>query len=389
MQLREVQDVPKLKRAFLQLPVRLYRDNPYWVRPLDKDIEKVFDRKQNKFFRHGECVRWVLEDDAGQCIGRVAAFVDRKTAHTHDQPTGGMGFFECVDNPAAATTLFDACRTWLEARDMEAMDGPINFGDRNQWWGLLIDGYDEPPNYGMFYHLPYYRALFEAYGFREYYQQFTFARKVMAPLPESVRMKAERIRRDADYTFAHLEKKRLDDYAEQFRTVYNQAWVKHQGVGSMKPAQARALMNQMKPVLDEDIIWFAYYKGEPVGFFIMLPELNQIFRHVNGRLDWLGKLKFVYHRWRGTCTKMFGVVFGIVPAHQGKGLEGAIVQAAGDHVQYEGFRYEDFEMNWIGDFNPKMIHLVKQVGGEANKVHATYRKLFDETRPFRRHALMD
>lgn len=389
MQLLEVDNHADRRRAFLQLPVRLYQDQPHWVQPLDQDIEKVFDPAQNKFFRHGACVRWILRDDSGRTLGRVAAFIDRKTARNHDQPTGGMGFFECVDSQPAANVLFDACRTWLAGHGMEAMDGPINFGDRNQWWGLLVDGYDQDPNYGMFYHLPYYRALFETYGFQEYYRQFTFARRVMEPLPPQVSQKAARIRRDPDYTFQHLTKKRLDAFAEQFRTVYNQAWVKHQGVGEMKTAQARALMNQMKPVLDEDIIWFAYYRNEPVGFFIMLPELNQIFRHVHGRLNWLGKLKFVYHRWRGTCTKMFGVVFGIVPAHQGKGLEGAIIQAAGDHVQHEGFRYRDFEMNWIGDFNPKMIHLVGQVGGKVNKVHATYRKLFDPTRPFRRAPVMD
>jgi hypothetical protein len=147
-------------------------------------------------------------------------------------------------------------------------------------------------------------------------------------------------------------------------------------------------MKQMKPVLDEEIVWFAYYNNEPVGFFIMLPELNQLFKHLNGKFNLFAKLKFLYYKWRGVCKKMFGVVFGIVPEHQGKGLEGAIVIAAAKVVQPKK-KYTDFEMNWIGDFNPKMMHLSESVGGKILKTHVTYRKLFDETREFKRMPVIE
>ena len=124
MQIIEVSD-KKTRRAFLELPVELYKDDKNWIRPLDKDIEKVFDPKENKYFQHGECTRWILVNDRQETIGRVAAFIDRKTAHTFDQPTGGMGFFECINDQAAAFKLFDTCKTWLEAKQMEAMDGLI------------------------------------------------------------------------------------------------------------------------------------------------------------------------------------------------------------------------------------------------------------------------
>ncbi|SDK81285.1 hypothetical protein SAMN05421823_103624 [Catalinimonas alkaloidigena] len=389
MQLLEVNDNPQYKKEFIQFPVRLYKNEKLWIRPMDHEIEEVFDPKKNKSFRQGECIRWILQNNAGETIGRVAAFFNKKTARSYEQPTGGLGFFDCIDDEAAAFQLFDACKAWLQERGMEAMDGPINFGDRDRWWGVLIDGFDKEPNYGMFYHFPYYQRLFEAYGFQIYYKQFTYARKVLDPLSEQVNAKAERVARDPNYTFRHIEKKKLDAYAEEFRTIYNKAWTRHQGVAAMSSAQAKGLMQKMKPILDEDIIWFSYYKGEPVGFFIILPELNQIFKHLNGKLDWWGKLQFVYHKWRGTCKKMFGVVFGIVPEHQGKGLEGAMVVATGKHVQHEGFRYQDFEMNWIGDFNPKMVHVAEQMGGRLAKVHATYRKLFDETKPFTRAKVIE
>src|SRR5699024_7027135 len=142
MEIIEVKD-KRTQKEFLQLPVRLYKNDKNWIRPLDKDIEKVFDPEENKFFQHGECTRWILMKN-GEVIGRVAAFIDRKTAFTFEQPTGGMGFFECIDDQEAAFKLFDTCKTWLEERDMEAMDGPINFGDRLNWWGLLVNGFYEP-----------------------------------------------------------------------------------------------------------------------------------------------------------------------------------------------------------------------------------------------------
>jgi len=387
MQLIEVTTASH-RREFLELPARLYANEPNWIRPLDQDIEKVFDPQRNPYFTHGECIRWLLQDARGQVIGRVAAFVDQDAAYTEAQPTGGMGFFECINDQQAAFLLFDTCRQWLVARGMEAMDGPINFGERDQWWGLLVDGF-LPPNYGMFYHLPYYQELFEAYGFREYFKQYTYYRTVAAPLHPVVFARAERIRANPDYTFDHIHRKDLEKYTEDFRVIYNKAWGKIKGTKpDMTREQSRSLLKQLKPIIDEKLIWFAYYKGEPVAFFVMLPEMNQIFRHLNGKLDLIGKLRFLYHKWKGTCRKMFGVVFGVVPEHQGKAVEAAIVMPPRDLIQDHYHRYDDLEMNWIGDFNPPMMKVVELMGGKIIKTHVTYRKLFDETKPFERHPIL-
>jgi hypothetical protein len=373
MKIIEVND-EKTKKEFLLFPVRLYKNEKNWIRPLDKDIESVFDPKQNKLFRQGEAIRFLLLNENNETIGRVAAFIDKKLSKSHDQPTGGMGFFECIDSKEAAFLLFSTCQSWLQVRGMEAMDGPINFGDRDRWWGVLADGFFEP-NYCMPYNFPYYQNLFESYNFKLYYKQFTYARRVReGGLSEKVKVKADRIRKNPDYTFRHMEKNQIKKYAEDFRTIYNKAWVKHAAVSGMSKQQALIIMNKLKPILDEKIVWFAYYKEEPVAFFINLPEINQIIKYLNGQLNWLGKLKFLYHKLKGTCKKMFGVAFGVVPEHQGKGLEGAIVVAITSYVWTSKSPYEEFEMNWIGDFNPKMMHVAEEVGGHIHKTHHTYRK---------------
>jgi len=378
-------------RAFLHLPVVLYRENPVWIRPLDQDIEAVFDPRKNKTFQQGTSIRWIVRNSGGQTVGRVAAFVNKKTVNKgNEQPTGGFGFFDCINDQAVAFLLFDSCKKWLQEQGMEAMDGPINFGNRDKWWGLLIEGFDRAPNYQCNYNAPYYPALFEAYGFQVYFYQLTFGRPVTGPLTERLLEKANLAARDPDYSFRYLKKAEWHKLADQIRSVYNRAWANRGEIPELTEAQARHLVKQMKPVMDEKLLWFAYHKNEPIAFFLSLPEVNQIFKHVNGNLNWLGKLIFVWHRWRKTCSKAFGVLFGVVPEHQARGVDGGLIENFRKLAQESGtFGYTEYEMNWIGDFNPKMIRVAEQINSTVVKRHATYRYLFDRSRPFKRMPIVN
>jgi hypothetical protein len=394
MQIIEVGSNRQYQKSFIELPVRLYRDNPYWIRPLDKDVEDIFNPEKNKTFKNGECIRWIALDAQGVTIGRVAAFVNHETASKgNDQPTGGMGLFECVEDEAVAFALFDACKKWLQARKMEAMDGPINFGERDRFWGLLIHGFDKEPLYRMGYHFDYYRAFFENYGYQVYFEQLTYKVRIpevefRAGMDKLVMARAERILNNPDYEFVHIRKNELEKFTEDFRIIYNEAWAKHLGTGDMTPDRARAAMKSMKPIMEEKLIWFGYNGGRPVAFFIMLPEVNQVFKYVNGKMDWLGKLKFIYHKIRKTNKKAFGVIFGVVPDFQGRGVESAIAIAFSKIAWRPNYQYEDLEFNWIGDFNPKMLRFSELLGGQAHKRHATFRYLFDRTKPFKRHPMI-
>lgn len=378
------------KEEFLQLPVRLYKNTPTWIRPLDADVEGVFDSNKNKTFNHGECIRWILFNDQGQVIGRVAAFVNQKTANKgNDQPTGGIGFFDCIEDRQAAFLLFDQCKSWLQGKGMEAMDGPINFGNRDRWWGLLIEGFDREPNYQCNYNFPYYQKYFEEYGFQVYFYQLTFGRPIQGPIDARLLEKSLLVEKDPNYRFGYVKKADWGKLPEMVRTVYNKAWAKRGEIPELTEAQARHLIKQMKPIMDEKLLWFGYYKDEPIAFFLSLPEVNQVFKHVNGKLDLLGKLKFVWHKIMKTNKKAFGILFGLAPEHQGKGVDGAIIENFRKFAHGGGISYTYYEMNWIGDFNPKMIRVVEQINAPVVKKHATYRKLFDETKPFKRMPIIN
>ncbi len=379
----EVND-KKSSREFLLLPVRLYKNEKNWIRPLDKDVEKVFDPGINKSFRSGECIRWILTGNNGDTVGRVAAFYDKKIARNNKQLTGGMGFFECINDRKAAFVLFDACREWLAGKGMEAMDGPVNFGDRERWWGLLVDGFSEP-NYCMPWNFGYYKELFEEYGFKNYFNQYTFRRNISVEgIHPAIMEKAERVFSNPDYSFRKIDRNNMEKAADDFRIIYNQAWAKHSGVKEITKTHAMALLRSFKPIMDERLIWFAYHKDEPIGFYIMIPEINQIVKHLNGRLDVIGKIKFMYHKWMKTCNKAYGVIFGVVPRFQGKGIEGGMIMAFADVGTRPGFQYNDLELNWIGDFNPSMIKLANQLAFKVIKTHVTWRYLFDREKEFER-----
>jgi hypothetical protein len=376
----------KNKKEFHRIPYLIYRNDRNWIPHLRQDVEKVFNPVKNKFFQYGGAVRWILKDDTGRLIGRVAAFIDHRRAKKEKQPTGGMGFFECIDDQASADLLFDTCREWLQTRGMAAMDGPINFGDRDRYWGLLIDGYDKPPVYLNGYNPPYYQDLFENYGFRTYFNQLVYVRSLREPAQKKFREHAEQISRDPDYCFRHLVKKHWLKFADDFCTIYNEAWASHSDYKKMSKEQARSAVKKLKPVMDEKLMWFGYYRDQPIAFLIMLPELNQIFRHLHGNLNWWGKLKFVYYKKKKICTNAFGIAFGIIPDHQGKGVEGSLIMQAEELFLHSGQRskYENIILTWIGDFNPKMMRVVENLGTKTYQTLCTYRILFDENAPFER-----
>jgi len=377
------------RKAFLKVPRLIYCDDPYWISHIDQEIEAVFDPRKNRTFCNGEAARWVLMDDGEEAIGRVAAFVDWNQAMRFDPPTGGMGFFECVDDREAAFKLLDTCREWLQERGLEAMDGPINFGENDRYWGLITENFSHPPYYRQNYNPPWYVGFFEEYGFRRYYEQLIFRRILTGSLSERHQQDAERFDRDPDYVARCFEKKHYRRNAADFREVYNRAWAGRDGLEFRELSLERAVENvrSMLPVIDEDLIWYAYHQDRPVAFLVCLPEVNQILRHVDGDLGTVGKLKFLWYRWRNPCSSAFGVAFGIDPDYQGQGLVGMLFKAFADRIVERG-KYRELILAWVGDFNPRMLRIIDSLEAELLRKMVTWRMLFDRDAEFTRRPIL-
>ncbi len=376
-------------QQFIQAAVVINKSDPNWIRSLDKDINEAFNPQKNKAFRFGEVIRWVLKDDDGNLIGRIAAFINKKYKNKGDDvQVGGIGFFECINNQDAADLLFDNAKHWLIQHGMEAMDGPINFGERDRWWGLITEGFT-PPLYCMNYNPPYYILLFENYGFKLFYNQVCFALDAQKALSQKTIDRHKVHEADPDISFETIKKDNFQKYAADFAEVYNKAWAGHGGLKQMNKEQVLLLFKKMKPVMEENLVYFAYHKSTAIAMFINLPDINQYFKHFNGKFGLLQKLEFLWRQKFRPAKKFVGMVFGVIPQWQGKGIDSYIIGECRKIVQAPPFLYTEYEAQWVGDFNPKMINVAENLGDTYRSRNlATYRYLFDRTKEYKRHPMV-
>ena len=369
---------------FLNFPKLLFAQDENYIRPLDQDIEDTFNPKKNKFFRFGECERFLFKNDDNKTLGKIAVFINKK--YKQSQPTGGIGFFDCVDDQQTADFIFSYAKKWLQQKGMEAMDGPINFGERDKFWGLLIEGFSEPL-YAMNYNPSYYKTLFENYGFQIYFNQLCYGRKIHNPVAENFLQMHERISKNKSITARPLQLKALAKFARDFTDVYNQAWASHGEGKQLTEMQTLKLFTSLKPVINENISWFVYENEKPIAVWMNIPDLNQWIKFFNGKFGILQKILFLIIKKFSKNKKMVGLVFGIIPEWQRRGIDGYMIWEGTKHFR-EATDFEDYEMQWIGDFNPKMIKIAENLETKVTRKLATYRYLFDETKEFKRHEIL-
>ena len=364
----------------------IYKNDINWICPLELEIESIFDKDKNKSFNNGKAQRWVLYDNKLP-IGRIAAFFDTRKTMLSDQPTGGIGFYECVNDLSASTLLFNTAVNWLKDHDIEAMDGPVNFGENFNHWGLLVDGFQQQ-GYGMPYHKPYYRDLFEEYGFEVFFKQISYH---LNPSDFSDRFLkiAERVISNPDiqckqFTFSE-QKKFIGDLLE----IYNDTWSTFKEDATLLEfSDIEAMLVEARDIIDERLIWFAYKGGEPAAFFVMFPDINQILKHLNGKLHLWNKLKFAWLKKRKVINRTRAFVMGVKPAFQRMGIESAIFYNMKPYFN-EDSQYKEVELSWVGDYNPWMMRLYETSGARYAKTHITYRYLFDRKAEFKRFPIPD
>jgi len=382
MRITEVTSRKHIK-DFHKVPRILYSKDPYWVCPLQIEIERIFSPDANKLFRKGDARRWILQSQEGKLIGRIAAFHNKELAGINKQPTGGAGFFECINDREAAFLLFDTAKDWLSSQGMEAMDAPINFGGNNNHWGLLIDGFTHP-GVGMPYNFPYYKDMFEAYGFRQYFQQYSYHVDITKKFPERFWKIAEWIARKPDFHYEHADLRNKEKYARDIAHIYNEAWGDFKDdFTPMEEADILENFERTKAIIDEELAWFVYYKDEPVAFFLFYPDVNQILSKLNGKLHLINKMRFFYYLRTRKITRVRAVVAGIVPKFRNSGIESAVLRHLVKPFSKRTWITE-VELSWVGDFNPEMRTMYEAVGCELAKIHNTYRYLFNPDAPFER-----
>ncbi|HMQ49617.1 MAG TPA: hypothetical protein PKA00_19220 [Saprospiraceae bacterium] len=370
-------------KLFHQVPYRIYKDNRVWICPLQGDVQAVFTPGKNKAFQRGEAQCYVLLDESGQAAGRIAAFIDHERNQKSPWAMGSLGYFECIEQEEYAFALFEQAAAYLAQWGVKIIEGPVNFGEREKFWGLLASGFDKAPLYQENYHPPYYEAFFSNWGFRPFEQVLTLKGDIaQVPIGRFTAL-ARRVKDRFPVTLQHPDMKNLGRLADDFLHIYNSAFKKFEHFKPLGKEQTVKLFQDAKPVVDPKTSCFAYYDGEPAGFTVLLVEINQYFKSANGRVRPWHIPRLLYELKFGKNRDLKGVAFGVTEEHQKKGLVPVMIDFLYFSYQPDlSKRYKDFYLSTIRAHNKIMVDTVLNLGCQIDRTHITYRKMLDDSIPF-------
>jgi len=355
--------------AFIRYPWELYRGNPCWVPPLMKDLRQRLS-PSHPFRSHAEMALFLAYRE-GRIVGRIAGIIDHHYVEFHQDKVGFFGFFESVDEREVAGALFARVRRWLKDRGMEKMAGPMN-PSTNDECGLLIDAFDSPPCLMMPYNPPYYVDLVEKEG-------LTKAMDLYAYLLEQETFHLDRLsritdrlgKREPQLRLRCINLKDFDNELKIVKELYNQIWSKNWGFVPLTEAEIDDLAKNLKPLVVPDLVLFAYWGEEPVGFSVALPDFNVVLKHLDGKIGILGGLKFLYYSRK--IHRIRVMLLGVKHAFQKKGIEGFLYIETFKRGIRKG--YYSAECSWVLESNPLMQHGLEAMGGKRYKTYRIYETL--------------
>jgi GNAT superfamily N-acetyltransferase len=368
---RPVQGRRDLER-FIRLPFRLYRNEPLWVPPLLWERRQFLNRRKNPFFRHGEAEYFLARRD-GRVVGRITAQVDRHLNEFQQNAWGLFGFFECEDDQEAATALLEAAASWLRERGRDRIVGPMDF-TTNDECGVLVDGWRHPPIILTNWTHPYYPQLIEGAGLAKAMDTYMWALYVdkRENVHQAIWDMADKVETEHGITARHFRKKDLDAEVNRFLEIYNAAWQRNWGFVPLTDEEVRHYAKQLRPLLDENWAMVAEKDGETVGAALTLPDWNQVFKKMNGRLFPVGWAKFLLGRRKIDRVRVFAL--GVKREFQHTGVAAKLYQMHFDSA--ERTPQKGGEMGWILETNKPMNRAMEGMGGEIVRTYRMYERTF-------------
>lgn len=358
-------------KQFHRVPHRVYANDPNWICPLEGDIEGVFDPEKNKTLENGIARLFVLLDEQGKPAGRIAAFIDWEYSSHQPYPTGGIGFFECIDKPAYARALFETAENWLAAQGIKAVDGPVNFGGRDKYYGLLVKGFD-PPLFQENYQPRYYQSFFEDNGYIPFEQILTMKGGTGEVNLQRMKSVVDRMSARYDIHTEEYDPKKLVKYAGDFCEVYNAAFRHFAHFKPLKPEVVIKTMKEANAIADPDLLCIAYFEDKPAGICAFFPDINSLLRPVKGRLSWWKIPAFLWRMRTAKTMACKGIGFGIHPDYKTKGIFAFITYyMAKDRVLK---KYPDMYLTTVRAHNKEAVSIYLKLGVHIDRVHLAYRK---------------
>ncbi|HPO54732.1 MAG: hypothetical protein RBR95_02015 [Ignavibacteriaceae bacterium] len=356
--------------AFIKYPWEIYKDNNYWVPPLISEKKKILNKKKNPFFEHAEAEYFLAYKD-GKLSGTIAAVKNDLHNEYHKDKTGFFGFFECINDQKVANSLFDAAKKWLKEKGLDEMRGPAN-PSSNDEYGMLIEGFDDSPRILMPYNPAYYLSLCENYGLEKAKDLYAYKlenHKLMSS--EKLRRGQQLVRDRYKLKISSLNIKDFKNELDKVKFVYNKAWAPNWGFVPMTEAEIDAMAKDLKPIVEPNLVLFGEIDNKLVGFALVMPDYNEIFKTMNGKLFPFGFLKLIFHKKKFTWGRI--ITLGIIPEFQKRGLDSVFYWEILNRAdQYCGIRIG--EASWILEDNEMMNRGAELMNGELYKKYRIYSK---------------
>ena len=357
--------------AFLQLPYRLYANDPHWVPPLLAERKEALSPK-HPVFQHLKWQGWLAYRD-GQPVGRISAQIDQLHLDHYKDRTGFFGLLEAENDPEVFTALTGTAESWLRERGMTEVRGPFSL-NINQEVGLLVEGFGAPPYFMMTHALPYYGSALERAGYAKAVDLMAYLISARFEPPPVMAALFERLRKRVK--IRPLDVKNKDRDLEIVRDIFNDAWSGNWGYVPFERDEFRAIGHEMLMIIPRDFIQIAEMDSEPVAFIVLLPNVNEALQGLNGRLLPFGWLKLLFRlkvRYPRTARiPLMGVRRRFHHTRMGPGLALSVVQALREPGLRKGV--EDVEMSWILESNEAMKNIIDSLGGQLSKRYRVYSK---------------
>jgi hypothetical protein len=360
------------RKIFLDVPDIVYRHDSHWVPPLRESIAKQL-AEDNPFSQYGEFQAFIaLSEVSSQPLGRIVAAINRRLLDREEQQVGLFGYFECVDDVEVARSLFETACQWLRDREMTVARGPIDLSTHNNCL-FLVEGFDSPPVMMMPYNPRYYPEFMEKLGWQKAKDAYAYELPLEKPLDYKYE-KGYKIALKSGVTFRNLRVKGKG-FEEDVRGLYNlftTAFTHNWSSSARTEEEFMAEAKDLQQLADPDIFIIAEDKGKMVGLFMCLPDYNLALKHVNGRLNFWGILKFLWYRRKITTTRTIAI--GSLPEYRRKMVSLALIYLGRKGGIEKKRPYTWSELSWVWEDNSPSRKIIEATGAKIYKTYRVYEK---------------
>ncbi len=365
------------RKAFLRFPWTVYRDDPYWVPPIFSERLDFTNPNKNPFYNHADVTLFTARRGEDM-VGTIAAFSNHRHNEYHDENIGFFGFFEVLQDPEAARALFTKAEDWARDRGHTALRGPAQF-DTNDECGLLVDGFDDSPRILMTYNPRYYMDYLEDNGYQKARDLWAYklaTQKFIENISDRLDRITNKILTRRNITVRNIEMHNFESEVELVKDLYNSAWSKNWGFVPMDDAEFDHLAEQLRQIIDPDLVFVATKEGRPVGFSLSLLDLNQPLRLASPtpqKPEWWVMAKLIWN-WKvmGRVDWVRVFALGVIDEFRSLGIDAVFYYKTAQAAIQKGIKFG--EMSWVLEDNAEMNKPIQTMGGEVYKTYRFYEK---------------